>query len=119
MTDIDVDALEACPFCGGEAERLELTDAGNEGGSVICCKRCQANSHVEFGRKENLVSAWNTRAQSAPAPDDVREVVAKGLYNHEWSRDGNGMEKIWGENTDRLYWLALADAAIAAMRGLT
>jgi len=53
--------LEPCPFCGGGAERLTLDDAENFGGDVITCTRCQASSHVEFGRKENLVSAWNTR----------------------------------------------------------
>ena len=57
--------LKPCPFCGGEATRITLTDADgseNVGGDVICCTRCSASSHVEFGRKENLVSAWNTRA---------------------------------------------------------
>lgn len=60
------DALAPCPFCGGEAEWLDLDsdEAGgsNAGGSVISCKACQASSHVEFGRKENLVAAWNRRA---------------------------------------------------------
>lgn len=61
--------LKPCPFCGGPAERIEITeDDGfkNRGGSVIECQQCHASSHVEFGRKENLVSAWNTR----PAPAD-------------------------------------------------
>lgn len=48
------DDLKPCPFCGGEAERLDLTDEANLGGSVICCKRCGASSPVHFDRKENL-----------------------------------------------------------------
>lgn len=61
------DGLLPCPFCGGEAERITIgpEEPNNAGGDVICCKRCQASSHVEFGRKENLVSRWNTRAALA------------------------------------------------------
>lgn len=56
--------LKSCPFCGGEAKRITLTaedGPGNAGGDVVTCLRCQASSHVEFGRKENLVDRWNTR----------------------------------------------------------
>lgn len=56
--------LKPCPFCGGEAKRMTIgeDEPNNAGGDVIVCTRCQASSHVEFGRKENLVSRWNTRA---------------------------------------------------------
>lgn len=55
--------LLPCPFCGGEAERFTIGDdePNNAGGDVITCTKCQASSHVEFGRKENLVDRWNTR----------------------------------------------------------
>lgn len=60
------DGLLPCPFCGGTAKRLTLgPDDGpdNDGGNVIVCTGvCGASSHVEFGRKENLLSLWNTRA---------------------------------------------------------
>lgn len=62
--------LKPCPFCGGPAERIEIKeDDGfeNRGGSVIECQQCHASSHVEFGRKENLVSAWNSRLAPANA----------------------------------------------------
>lgn len=57
-------ALLPCPFCGGKAERITLGDEepANKGGDVITCQSCGASSHVEFGRKENLVYAWNRRA---------------------------------------------------------
>jgi Lar family restriction alleviation protein len=63
----ELERLLPCPFCGGKAERITIGDdePDNAGGDVICCTQCQASSHVEFGRKENLVSRWNTRAQSA------------------------------------------------------
>lgn len=61
--------LDPCPFCGGEAERLELTDEDNFGGSVICCKQCGASSSVHFDRKENLEDGWNRRVQAVqPVP---------------------------------------------------
>lgn len=68
-------ALKPCPFCGGEAERFTIgaDEPSNAGGDVIFCTRCQASSHVEFGRKENLVSAWNTRT---PQDDSVARIVA-------------------------------------------
>ena len=76
MTDETTQALLPCPFCGGEALRFTLPEdgLGNGGGDVITCTRCQASSHVEFGRKENLVDRWNTRlAHSLPSQADAGE----------------------------------------------
>lgn len=62
--------LLPCPFCGGEAKRLELEDGVNFGGSVIACCKCDACTRVYFGEKEGLVQSWNTRsALAAPAQD--------------------------------------------------
>lgn len=128
MTDIDVDALdelvrlveEECtsaateeagdPIDGPwrEPDDEPVGWAGGHDGEAVPLP-------MTFGHIRRARAAITAlRAQSAPAPDDVREAVARGLYNHEWARDGMG--KIWGENTDRPYWLALADAAIAAYR---
>ena len=59
--------LLPCPFCGGEAEVVEIEEGENKGGSCVCCTRCQASSNVEFGFKENFRSNWNRRA--APTDD--------------------------------------------------
>jgi Lar family restriction alleviation protein len=57
--------LLPCPFCGGEAERLDFemvsTDP-NAGGSCISCTKCGASSPVHFEFKENLYPSWNERA---------------------------------------------------------
>lgn len=77
MTHNPAEALRECPFCGGEAHRVDfpatddITDS-NAGGSLIECTRCQACTAVHFDRKENLYSSWNDRrpALTSPAPAD-------------------------------------------------
>ncbi|HGA6477184.1 TPA: Lar family restriction alleviation protein [Salmonella enterica subsp. enterica serovar Saintpaul] len=56
--------LMSCPFCGGKARQLTIEQDNDPhfGGDVITCAECGASSHVEFGFKENLKSAWNSRA---------------------------------------------------------
>lgn len=97
----DLMTLAPCPFCGGEAERIDIPTVGsdpelggdpNAGGSCISCKRCAASTALHFDRKENLYSSWNDRAASRPALVD-REAVAQpdswseGLFtrvNADW-----------------------------------
>ena len=83
----DLMAFAPCPFCGGEAERIDIPTVGsdpelggdpNAGGSCISCKRCAASTALHFDRKENLYSSWNDRAASRPAPVD-REAVERAL----------------------------------------
>lgn len=54
--------LLPCPFCGGDAERIDIEDGENAGGSCISCTVCQASSNIEFEFKENFVSNWNRRS---------------------------------------------------------
>jgi len=66
--------LLPCPFCGGDAERIDVPDEDdvdggvNAGGSCIQCKRCSASTGLHFDRKENLIAAWNERAALTAAP---------------------------------------------------
>lgn len=55
--------LKACPFCGGEAERVTLKDEENFNGDVIVCQSCNSCSAVMFGEKEGLVDIWNSRVE--------------------------------------------------------
>ena len=99
------EALLPCPFCGGEAERLDIDEGENAGGSCICCKECMACGNVEFGFKENFVSNWNRRATPA---DDLRAaaigpraayMTCRGCPAHrktDWSEpsgDGETMDR--------------------------
>lgn len=93
-----MDELKPCPFCGGEAERIDFGpgDAENEGGSCIACKRCQSSGPVEFGFKETFISKWNTRAASG-VDDAVLEWISRNLLGqnrdyaiHVLKRGGTG-----------------------------
>lgn len=55
--------LLACPFCGGQAVRIDVPDDDEEnaGGSCIQCEQCAASSALYFDRKENMTSDWNRR----------------------------------------------------------
>lgn len=67
LASMDSGELLPCPFCGARAERIDIEDGENAGGSCIACTQCQASSNVEFEFKENFVNNWNRRAQlSAP-----------------------------------------------------
>jgi Lar family restriction alleviation protein len=110
--------LKPCPFCGGEAQRITIgeEEPNNAGGDVIVCKDCQACSRVEFGRKENLVSAWNRRP--TPAGDAV-ERVARMMNENIEAREIAKQEDAdaYDDSEPRVqdYWQALARAAIAAI----
>lgn len=56
------DELMPCPFCGGEAERIDIEEGENAGGSCVSCKKCLASGPVEFDFKENFTRNWNRRA---------------------------------------------------------
>ena len=77
--------LLPCPFCGGEPERIEIeNEPANQGGLVIQCKQCGASSPVHFGRKENLDSSWNERAQALAIPSEAE--AARLVPSNEPSR---------------------------------
>jgi Lar family restriction alleviation protein len=74
-------ALLPCPFCGGEPERIDIDEPGdNFGGSCICCKQCGASSPVHFDRKENLVSSWNDRIGGAALTIVAEQAEDDGLW---------------------------------------
>ncbi|EKB5298806.1 Lar family restriction alleviation protein [Salmonella enterica] len=74
--------LLPCPFCGGKAHQLtiERDDDPHFGGDVITCTECGASSHVEFGFKENLKSAWNSRAAMLKTEPATAPVMPAELH---------------------------------------
>ena len=65
--------LKPCPFCGGKAERIDIDEGENEGGSCICCTKCMASGNVEFEFKENFVDNWNRRVDPLHLLDALEE----------------------------------------------
>lgn len=60
------DELRPCPFCGGEAVRLQFLDnppaSEAKGTRYIGCKNCCVTSFSDMTAKE-AVEAWNKRAE--------------------------------------------------------
>ena len=97
--------LKPCPFCGGEAGIDD--DIEWEGGSVVCCNNCLASSRVEFGRKENLTSAWNTRV-----PDPRVQALVDALANVMGYVDTPISRRRLGVTDPHPEWLTSARAAL-------
>ncbi|WP_174807237.1 Lar family restriction alleviation protein [Neoasaia chiangmaiensis] len=92
------EGLLPCPFCGGEAERVDIAEGENAGGSCICCTRCLASGNVEFGFKENFVSNWNARARSeAEAARGVEAFAWTTARTIEWFRSHPDRPNVFGE----------------------
>lgn len=57
--------LKPCPFCGGKAKKIKVTEPSNVGGYVIMCLACEASTRVWFPIKDSvdqiLADAWNQR----------------------------------------------------------
>lgn len=81
------DRMKPCPFCGGEAERIDIpTDDEmdeNAGGSCIQCNRCAASTALHFDRKENLVSSWNDRVVDRSGNEFVKRLRDRALFARE------------------------------------
>lgn len=91
--------LKACPFCGGKAERIDIEDGDNAGGSCVACSRCNASGNVEFEFKENFISNWNRRSPSWQPIDTAPHDEVVLLYWKDWA-DREYMEVTrasWGQ----------------------
>lgn len=101
VTDSE-NGLMPCPFCGGKAHQLtiEQDDDPHFGGDVITCTECGASSHVEFGFKENLKSAWNSRAAMLHAGND--SINGKALTNCDTVANSPVITDGWMAEAERL-----------------
>lgn len=64
------EALKACPFCGGDAEPIECSDAS----WYVMCAAGKCGGQTPYGKtKPEAIERWNTRAQ---LPSQGGEAVA-------------------------------------------
>lgn len=121
---MDMTKLLPCPFCGGEAERVDNGPTAHQaqiarswgddvydGGSFIRCTACDAATTIHYERRENLTSDWNRRVHYK------REALAKNLAK----LDNVILRDIWstvGPEEDANNWrtyLAKADDLLSFM----
>lgn len=60
--------LKLCPFCGGEATRIEILDClGREKWSIMCNNpKCRVSPITDaYAKKGEAAKAWNRRADNA------------------------------------------------------
>ena len=55
--------LKPCPFCGGEAEIVEVRDNPPETIAIQCKSGCGVSVHHKWMEESVLVERWNTRAE--------------------------------------------------------
>lgn len=73
------DQLKACPFCGGQATIIEAEDVDGRFAAVGCAKcGCGSRQHYFLGddARQQVTSAWNTRAQAEDGDAVAWRVVA-------------------------------------------
>ena len=67
--------LKPCPFCGGKKLYAEYNEFG---GLVVLCANCEAHGPSSEADKEQILAAWNTRADLCnPTDERVKELEAE------------------------------------------
>ena len=70
--------LKPCPFCGAEAELVEIDDMTDAdcGGNFVACKACEASTNLRFSAGDDarplVCEQWNRRAALRPADPGSR-----------------------------------------------
>lgn len=84
---VDDESLKPCPFCGGEARKVAVTEPSNVGGYVIACSGCEASTRVWFPVKDSvdqiLREAWNQR-EASPRVSAATPAPVKVEVTREW-----------------------------------
>lgn len=104
--------LLPCPFCGGEAQRLDFGpgESENAGGSCISCRECQASGNVEFGYKQNFIANWNRRALATAMPEGGEAIGWLFQHDETWrisfcANDGVNNSENFAANNPRYSYL--------------
>lgn len=75
------DALEPCPFCGGDKNIICRTDYDGRDAYAVSCRYPECHGAIftlgygYFADKADAIAAWNTRALPAVDPAAIREAA--------------------------------------------
>ena len=104
-----MDKLKKCPFCGGEAELLELC-----AGFHVSCNDCDANSSADGWTEDGAVDLWNARTNESPwisvedeLPKDEGFVVTFGFDGPDMCKFRNGKFSSDGFILHVTHWMPL------------
>lgn len=61
--------LKPCPFCGGEAEIIEVNDNPPETIAIQCKSGCGVSVNHKWMEENVLIETWNTRAEGGNDAD--------------------------------------------------
>ncbi len=78
MSDKLREALDPCPFCGGEAE-FERVGTPRQS-CIVTCRNCGAR-HESSDENERSGASWNSRVAAAPSPPE--QPAAQGELTDE------------------------------------
>ena len=82
--------LKPCPFCGGEAEIVEVMDNPPETIAIQCKSGCGVSAHHKWMDESVLIKRWNTRAERT-----TRLIWNKHDDCFECESCGKGMKPEW------------------------
>lgn len=66
---METNELRPCPFCGGEAEIIEVKDNPPETIAIQCKSGCGVSVRHKWMEENVLVEAWNNRAEGCNDAD--------------------------------------------------
>lgn len=88
--------LKPCPFCGGDAEIIDVKDNPPETIAIQCKSGCGVSLHHKWMEREALIERWNTRAERTT--QDVDEAWydwGENVFNDGSLDDFDRFEKVY------------------------
>lgn len=79
--------LKPCPFCGGEAERMDMKSMRE---SCISCPSCGASTSLSHEDSAGFVMAWNRRTPESVSRTNLLVAALRSLVYLKSIKDAHG-----------------------------